>query len=125
MFSTAPAAVVALVPPLAMGSLPVTPGRGDAFSTVSADVLARFVSIDGLAVTPVPPFATGSVPVTPGRGLALSTVSAVVEPKLVRSDGEASSPVPPRATGSVPLVTSDVACVCDVFALPARSVIFA
>ena len=55
-------ALVAPVPPLANGNVPVTPGRGDAVNTPAALVDARFTNNDGLAVTPVPPLATGNVP---------------------------------------------------------------
>jgi hypothetical protein len=58
------------VPPLATGSMPVTPGRGVAVSGEAAVVAARLVSIEGAADKPVPPLATGSIPVTPGAALA-------------------------------------------------------
>ena len=50
------------VPPLVTGSVPVTPGRGEAANVLAAEVEPRFTNIDGLEVIPVPPLATGRVP---------------------------------------------------------------
>ena len=50
------------VPPLAIGNVPVTPGRGEAANVLAAEVEPRFTNIDGLEVIPVPPLATGKVP---------------------------------------------------------------
>ena len=88
------------VPPWAIPSVPVMPGRGDACRTLAAVVEPRFVSIEGDAVRPVPPLAMPSVPVMPGRGEACRTLAAVVLPRFVSIEGDAVRPVPPDAMGN-------------------------
>ena len=125
--------VAAPVPPLATGSVPVTPVVREspvAFVSVNADGVPRLgVVSTGLvdsttlpvpvdAVTPVPPLLTGSVPVTPvvsGSPVALVKVTADGVPRLgVVSTGLVDSttlpvpvdtvtPVPPLPTGKVPV----------------------
>jgi hypothetical protein len=122
-----PVLVVTPVPPLATGSVPVTPvlkGRPVAFVRV-ADVgvpktgVTKVGLVDNtllpepvLVVTPVPPLATGSVPVTPvlkGRPVALVRTSVVGVPKLgVVSVGDVSvllvSVSVPAKVANVPVV---------------------
>lgn len=129
----APANVVAPVPPLAIGKVPVTPvdnGKPVAFVNV-ADVgvpktgVTKVGLLDNttepvpvLVVTPVPPLATGSVPVTPvdnGKPVALVSVADVGVPKAgVTKEGLLDNtvepvpvlvvtPVPPLATGKTPV----------------------
>lgn len=125
-----PVDVVTPVPPLATGSVPVTPvesGRPVALVSVTADGVPRFgvtragdvaltvapVPVD--VVTPVPPFATGSVPVTPvvrGRPDAFVRVRDDGVPRFgVTRVGDVErttfpdpvddvAPVPPRVTGT-------------------------
>jgi hypothetical protein len=88
------------VPPLAMGSVPVT-------------LVVKFANC--VEVVPVPPFAMGRVPVTPverGKPVALVSVTDVGVPKIgVTNVGlvlstvlpepvEVVTPVPPEVTGS-------------------------
>jgi hypothetical protein len=121
------------VPPLATGSVPVTPVvKGKPVALVSvADVGVPSIGVTSVGllertvlpepvepVTPVPPLATGSVPVTPvvkGRPVALVSVPDVGVPSMgVTSVGlvdrtllpepvEVVTPVPPLATGSTPV----------------------
>ena len=121
------------VPPLATGSVPVTPvvrGNPVAFVSVAADGVPRFgVTSVGLfdrttfvvpveEVTPVPPLATGSVPVTPvvsGKpvrfvatpddGVPRAGVTKVGEfdRTLFPEPVDVVTPVPPFATGNVPV----------------------
>ena len=58
----AAAAVVEPVPPWAIESVPVIPGRGLVVNTLAAEAEPRLTSIEGFDVTPVPPLATGRVP---------------------------------------------------------------
>ena len=125
--------VVKPVPPLATGSVPVTPvdrGSPVAFVSVAEVGVPRIgVTRVGLVdkttlplpvevVTPVPPLATGSVPVTPvdrGKPVALVSVAEVGVPRigvtrvglvdstLLPLPVEVVTPVPPLATGSVPV----------------------
>jgi len=120
------------VPPLATGSVPVTPVvRGSPVALVSVaddgvprtgvtsvgDVDNTLLPVPVLVVTPVPPLATGSVPVTPvvrGSPVALVSVAEDGVPKAgVTSVGDVDktllpvpvlvvTPVPPLATAKVP-----------------------
>jgi hypothetical protein len=128
-----PVDAVTPVPPLATGSVPVTPvvkGRLVPLVRITADGVPRFgvvrtgdvdkttfpVPVD--VVTPVPPLATGRVPVTPvvkGRPVAFVRVAAEGVPMfgVVRTGEEDKTtlpvpvdvvtPVPPFATGRVPV----------------------
>lgn len=126
-------ALVTPVPPLAMGSVPVTPvvrGRPVPLVRTMADGVPRAgVTRVGLVertvfpdpvevVVPVPPLATGSVPVTPvvrGNPVALVSTTAegvpsagvtnvgLVDKTVFPDPVEVVVPVPPLATGRVPV----------------------
>jgi hypothetical protein len=108
------------VPPLAIGSVPVTPvvkGSPVAFVSVAEEGVPKAgVTNVGLvdntllpepveAVTPVPPLATGSVPVTPvvkGSPVAFVSVTEVGVPKIgVTSVGLVANTLAPLPVSSV------------------------
>ena len=111
--------VVAPVPPLATGSVPVT-------------LVVKLTNV--VDVVPVPPLAIGSVPVTPvvrGRPVAFVSVAEVGVPKigvtnvglvdntLLPEPVEVVTPVPPFSTGSVPVtLVAKLTNVVDVVPVP-------
>jgi hypothetical protein len=128
-----PVELVTPVPPLATGSVPVTPAVRESpvalVNTTDVGVPSTGVTSVGLVdktllpepvevVTPVPPLATGRVPVTPvvrgspvvlvntpDVGVPNSGVTSVglVESTVLPVPVEVVTPVPPLATGSVPV----------------------
>jgi hypothetical protein len=132
-FEPVPVDVVTPVPPLATGSVPVTPvvsGRPVQLVSVPevgvpkigvtrvGEVERTFEPDPVDVVTPVPPLATGNVPVTPvvsGKPVQLVSVPEDGVPNIgVTRVGEFDktfapvpvdvvTPVPPLATGNVPL----------------------
>lgn len=128
-----PVLVVTPVPPLATGSVPVTPvvtGKPVQFVSTPADGVPMLGVVNaGLVertlfpepvevVTPVPPLATGRVPVTPvvignpvqlvktpAEGVPMFGVvnAGLVDKTLLPEPVELVTPVPPLATGKVPV----------------------
>ena len=128
-----PVELVTPVPPLATGSVPVTPVvRGSPVALVNTTdvgvpktgvvrvglVERTVLPVPVETVTPVPPLATGSVPVTPvvkGKPVVLVSTPDVGVPKigvtkvglvdktLLPDPVELVTPVPPFATGKVPV----------------------
>ena len=128
-----PVEVVTPVPPLATGSVPVTPvvkGKPVALVNV-ADVGVPRIGVTNVGlvestllpepvevVTPVPPLATGSVPVTPvvkGKPVVLVSTPDVgvpsrgvtrvglVDSTVLPEPVEVVTPVPPLRTGNTPV----------------------
>ena len=113
-------AVVWPVPPLAMGSVPVTPVvKGNPVALVNVtlvgvpnigvtnvgDVLKTLFPEPVDVVTPVPPFKTGNVPVTPvdkGKPVALVNVTLVGVPRIgVTKVGDVANTKDPVPVSSV------------------------